>query len=74
MHFFGKKNDQDDLSKNMQDEAIKIASMRLGKTLPEELIAIVRQRKWSYMGLEMIIDTVRTIDTRELEKYLAGLD
>jgi hypothetical protein len=43
--------DQDDLSKSMQDEVIKIASMRLGKSLPEELVSKVRQRKWGYMGL-----------------------
>ena len=58
----------------MQDEVIKIASMRLGKSLPEELVSKVRQKKWGYMGLEMIIDTVRTIDTKEIEKYLATLD
>lgn len=41
------------------------ASERLGYPLPDELIVKVRQHKWSYMGLEMMIDTVKTIEPGE---------
>jgi hypothetical protein len=58
----------------MQDEVIRIAETRLGHSLSEELIAKVRQKKWSYMGLEMIIDTVKGIEVSEIERYLAKLD
>lgn len=74
MTFLSKKDEQDSLSVSMQDEIIRIASTRIGKPLPEELIAKVRQRKWSYMGLEMIIDTVKSIDALEIEGYLSRLD
>lgn len=74
MSFFKKKNKQDALSINMQDEVIKIASTRLGHSLSEDLIAKVREKKWSYMGLEMMIDTVRTIESSEIENYLSKLD
>lgn len=74
MNLFGKKDDQDPLSISMQDEIFKIASARMGKPLPEALIAKVKQRKWSYMGLEMIIDTVKSIEVSEIESYLSKLD
>ena len=74
MSFFKKKDDQDILARNMQDEVIKIASTRLGHSLPQELIGKVRQKKWSYMGLEMIIDTVKSIEVAKIETYLAKLD
>lgn len=64
----------DALTRRMQNEIIKICSDRLGYPLPVELIAKVRQNKWSYMGLEMIIDTVRTIDISEIKDYIAKLD
>ena len=74
MSFFKKRHDQDTLSRSMQDEVIKIATARLGHSLSEELIAKVRQKKWSYMGLEMIIDTVKSIEVSQIESYLAKLD
>lgn len=76
MSFLGRRNkdDEDALSRNMKDEVIKIASERLGSPLQDELIAKVRQRKWGYMGLEMMIDTVRTIDKSEIIDYLSKLD
>lgn len=67
-------NQPDKLSQNMQDEVIKIAEKRLGKRLSYTLTAKVRQTKWSYMGLEMIIDTVKSIEVGEIENYLAKLD
>jgi hypothetical protein len=64
----------DALTRAMQDEIIKIASERLGCPLPVELIVKVRQNKWSYMGLEMIIDTVTTIEISKIKNYLSKLD
>lgn len=74
MNFFKKKDDQDGLSRSMQDEIIKIASERLKHPLSEELISKVRERKWSYLGLEMIIDTVKTIEVSKIKNYLSKLD
>ncbi len=71
----GRNNDDyNALSRNMQDEVIKIASERLGYPLPSDLVAKVRQSKWSYMGLEMIIDSVKGIEKSELLAYLSKLD
>ncbi len=58
----------------MQDEIIKVCSDRLTRPLPKELISKIRNSKWSYMGLEMIIDTVKAIEITELEGYLSRLD
>lgn len=70
----GNNDNHDALSRNMQDEVIKIASERLGYPLPNELTAKVRQHKWSYMGLEMMIDTVKAIEISEITNYLSKLD
>ncbi len=67
-------DNQGALSRNMQNEVIKIASERLGYPLPDELMTKVRQDKWSYMGLEMMIDTVRAIEKSEITYYLSKLD
>jgi hypothetical protein len=63
----------DELSIAMQNEVVKIAEERLQKRLPFNLVENIR-KPWSYKGLEMIIDTVRTIDLRDLENYLTNLD
>ena len=63
----------DELTITMQNEAIRISEKRLGKSLSPELISNIR-RAWSYMGLEMIIDTVRTIEIDGLENYLTRLN
>lgn len=70
----GHNDDQDGPSRNMQDEVISIASERLGYALSDELMAKIRQRKWSYRGLEMMIDTVRAIEKSEITDYLSKLD
>lgn len=67
-------NNEDAMSRNMQDEVIKIASEKLGHSRSKELIAKVRQKKWSYMGLEMILDSVKSLDVTEIENYLSKLD
>lgn len=63
----------DELSISMQNEAIRIAEERLGYSLTEPLIQNIRLGGWGYMGLEAIIDTVRTIELPELERYLRDL-
>jgi len=64
----------DNLSANMQNEVIKIAEERLGKPLSNTLINKVPGPRWGYMGLEIIIDTVKTIDITKLESYLLNLE
>ncbi len=49
----------EELSIAMQSEAIKISEQTNGKPLHFRLVVNIR-KPWSYMGLEMIIDTVRT--------------
>ncbi len=74
MNVSNKEDQPDKLSQRMQDEIIRIAESRLGKPLPAPVIACVRQKKWGYMGLEMMIDTVTNINPAEIEDYLAELD
>ena len=64
----------DKLAIAMQDNVIRLAEERLAKPLDNELKRKVRLNRWSYMGLEMIIDTVRTIELSDLERYLRNLD
>lgn len=64
----------DNLSAAMQNEVIRIAEERLGRALAERLKEKIRLPNWSYRGLEMIIDTVRTIEINDLERYLSELD
>ena len=68
------KGSNDKLSRNMQNEIIKIASERIKHPLTDDLISKVRQLKSSYLGLEMIIDTVRTTEVSNIESYLSNLD
>lgn len=35
--------------------------------------ANIRDRGWSYMGLEMILDTVKTLEGEDLDEYLRNL-
>jgi hypothetical protein len=65
---------QDNLSRNMQNEIIKIASERLGYPLADNLVSKVQQLKWSYTGLEMIMNSVKTIDVFDIENYLLHID
>ena len=68
-----KKDSEDSLSRNMKNEIIKIAYKRLRRKLSEDFIANFLQKKWSYMGLEMIMDSLRTLDKDEIETYLSKL-
>lgn len=52
----------DGITVALQDEIIRIATLRLGRPLPPEIISLVRINRWGYMGLESIIDTVKFIE------------
>lgn len=56
-----------------QDKIIQMAEQRLGKPLSMEARDNIFTPNWSGMGLEMIEDTVRTIEIGELEGYLLRL-
>jgi hypothetical protein len=58
----------------MQDEILRVSGLRLGYEVSNELVKNVRDSKWSYMGLEMILDSVKTIDIDQIEIYLSRLD
>ena len=60
----------DKLSKAMQEEIISIAAEKLGRPLSSLLIANVREKGWSYRGLESIIDQITPMDASEIEEYL----
>lgn len=62
----------DQLTVAMQNEVIKTSEERLGESLKPDLIAKIRRAR-SYMGLEMMIDTVRTIELNELKNYIDRL-
>lgn len=42
--------------------------------LSSYIIEKVRQNKWSYMGLEFMIDSVKSLEVNEIEDYLSNLD
>jgi len=62
------------ISKAMQDEAIQIAEQRLGHPLTGALKEKICLERWGFMGLEAIIDTVSTIETEKIERYIENLD
>ena len=74
MDLFKRKIKVDDLRVNMQDEILRVSALRLGHEVSNELVNNVRDSKWSYMGLEMILDSVKTIDIDQIEIYLSQLD
>jgi hypothetical protein len=72
--YFGlNSNKQDALSVNMQEAIVGEVQKKLKKWLPKELIENIRSRGWSYMGLEMILDTVKTLEADQIEQYLRNL-
>ena len=64
----------DKLTIAMQEEAILVVERRLNRPLGNNLKGKIRLNRWSYMGLEMIIDTVKTIEEGAIEQYLENLD
>lgn len=63
----------DGVTTGMQDEIIKIATLRLGHPLSPEIISLLRINRWGYMGLESIMDTVKSLEVNEIEEYLSRL-
>ncbi|GEP52760.1 hypothetical protein FNO01nite_34320 [Flavobacterium noncentrifugens] len=58
--------------RNMQNAIIKISEERLGEPLTDKMIHDIRLFQ-GYMGLEFIIDTVKTSEGNELREYLKNL-
>lgn len=72
--YFGLNNaNQDRISVNMQEAIIGEAQKKLQAELPEQLIDKIRNGGWSYTGLEMILDTVKTLEREALANYLQKL-
>jgi hypothetical protein len=63
----------DQLSIKMQEAIIDLAEQKTGRPLRKELLDNIKTRGWSYMGLEMIFDTVKTLDDYAIEDYLRAL-
>ena len=64
----------DELSINMQEAIIGLTQKKLQKTLSDEIILRIRNPRWSYIGLEMIIDSVKQLEGQALEDYLQNLE
>ena len=62
----------DKVSSNMQQYIIETSEKRLGKKLSSEIIEKIKKYS-SYIGLEIIIDTVNSIEIEKLEHYLNDL-
>jgi hypothetical protein len=72
--YFGLTNEkQGILCINMQEAIIGEAQKKLERELPSNLIENIRNRGWSYMGLEMILDIVKALDENEIEAFLRKL-
>jgi hypothetical protein len=74
MGFFRIRKKNNLLNFAMQEEIINICFQRLGYQLSNDLKEQIRQHKWSCMGLEMIIDTVKSIEISQIEAYLSKLE
>jgi hypothetical protein len=66
-------NTGEELSINMQEAIIGLAQDKLQKPLTDEITFRIRNPKWSYMGLKMIIDSVKQLEGKALEDYLQNL-
>ena len=60
----------DKVTLKMQQEVVNISQERLGKKLPEVIVKKIETKYLSYVGLEMIIDSVTSLEIEKLEKYL----
>ena len=58
---------------NMQKIIVEISQDRLGKKISPLIIEKIKTKYLSYIGLEMIIDSVKSIEVENLEKYLDDL-
>ena len=62
----------DKVASNMQTYITETSEKRLGKKLSSEIIEKIK-KYGGYIGLEMIIDTVNSIEIEKLELYLNDL-
>lgn len=62
----------DEVVRNMQNEIFKISEEKLGEPLTNKMIDHIRLFQ-GYIGLESIIDTVKTLRGGELRDYLNSL-
>ena len=62
----------DEVVNNMHHLIIQISENRLGTTLTNKMVYDIKLFQ-GYIGLEFIIDTVKTIDIEELNSYLENL-
>jgi uncharacterized FAD-dependent dehydrogenase len=62
----------DKVASDMQTYIIETSEKRLGEKLSSEIIEKIKKYV-SYIGLEMIIDTVNSIEIEKLENYLNDL-
>ncbi|MCW1148233.1 hypothetical protein [Flavobacterium lacisediminis] len=58
---------------NMQKIIVEISQDRLEKKISPLIIEKIKTKYHSYIGLEMIIDTVKSIEIENLERYLDDL-
>lgn len=58
---------------NMQKIIVEISQDRLEKKISPLIIKKIKTKYLSYIGLEMIIDTVKSIEIENLERYLDDL-
>ena len=63
----------DEITFNMQKKIVEISEDRLESKLSPVIIEKIKTKYLSYIGLEMIIDTVNSIPLKELERYLDDL-
>ncbi len=62
----------DKLALSMQTHIIETSEKKLGKKLSKEIIEKIEKHN-DYIGLEMIIDTVNSIEIEKIENYLNDL-
>ena len=62
----------DEIILNMQKKIIETSERRLDKKITKEILEKINKYQ-SYIGLEMIIDTVNSIEINKLELYLNDL-
>jgi hypothetical protein len=55
---------------NFQQKIISVSETRLNKKLSKRTINKIETKYLSFIGLEMILDTVESIELEKLENYL----
>jgi len=58
---------------SFQEKIISVSEIRLNKKLPSDIVHKIKTKYLSFIGLEMILATVESIEIEKLEKYLSGI-